>query len=446
MIKRCNMMIFGSTGDLTYQKLLPAILDLYKAKELCHEFQLVCIGRKEWSLDEYLDKLDTKYKSDVDFLAFKSHITYHQMNFENDGEFESLKVFSFDKSWIYYLATAPRFFEPIANSLNNYGFLEETNGFRRVVFEKPFGANFHDAKMINKHISKILDESQIYRIDHYLGKEMIQNILLTRVYNSFFEMLWHKDAIECFEVVISESIGVKNRGSYYDHSGALKDMVQNHMFQIVALLAMSLPEVLIPDTIREEKTKILKKLEVTEDIVLGQYDGYLDEKDIPADSKTETFVAMKVNVDHKRWRDVPFFLKTGKALANKYAHIVVHFKRNQGHVKDNILVIQIQPEEGIFLQLNSKKPGISNDVTTVNMDYCHSCLKYGSEPSAYGRLILDIMLGDKSLFASWEEIETSWSVIDKIEKIKATLPLEVYKQNSDWDSHVLKERDWWKND
>lgn len=435
-------MIFGATGDLTYLKLLPAIFGLFKEGELCKKFELICIGRKGLDLDGYLDGLDDEYSKQLEFNEFKSHMTYKEMDFTNKESYESLEAFIDGKNWIFYLATAPRFFEMITSYLNDFEYLKERVGFRRIVFEKPFGVDFTDAKKINKHISKVLKESQIFRIDHYLGKEMIQNILLTRAYNSFFELLWHHEAIDYFEIVISEESGVKNRGGYYDQSGAMKDMVQNHMFQIVSLLAMDLPEMLIPEAIQEEKSKVLRKIEVTDNMVLGQYKGYLDEKGIKENSETETFVSMELKVHTRRWKDVSFYLKTGKALHEKYAHIVVHFKKNHSLAKDNILVIQVQPEEGIMLRVNSKEPGVSNNVTPVMMDYCHSCLKYGDEPSAYGRLLLDIVLGDKSLFASWEEIESSWHAIEKMKKPE----LIVYDKNEKWDDHIVLKKGWWQRD
>lgn len=446
MERQCNVMIFGATGDLTYQKLLPALYSLFDHGALCEEFQLVCVGRRHYTLDEYLDNLDKSYAMQLNFQNFKKHIQYHQLDFTDGDSYKHLSVYSMDRNWIFYLATAPKYFSMIAQKLHHLDFLKEEPYFKRIVFEKPFGVNFNDAKAINASIGEILDERQIYRIDHYLGKEMIQNILLTRYYNTVIEMLWHKDAIDAFEIVIAEDVGVKNRGGYYDNSGALKDMVQNHVFQIVALLAMDLPETLTPSAIRKTKTHVLKHLKLTEDNVFGQYEGYLEEKNIRPDSKTETFVAMKLLVDQKRWKDVPFYIKTGKALSNKHAHVVARFKQNFGGAEENLLMIEIQPEEGIYLQLNSKRPGISNDVSKVTLDYCHSCLKYGSEPSAYGRLLLDVALGDKSLFASWDEIETSWRIIDEAEKIKASQPLHYYEVGSDWDQNVLIEKGWYIDD
>ncbi|WP_240838965.1 glucose-6-phosphate dehydrogenase [Acidaminobacter sp. JC074] len=443
MVKKCQFMIFGATGDLTYKKLLPAIFSLYKEGELCDKFKLILIGRRSLTLEDYLKDLDVEVTKQLAFHNFKDHLTYHQMDFSKQEDYEALNHYLSKENWVFYLATAPRFFEVISSHLDHYGYLDESAGFRRIVFEKPFGINFSDAKKINKHISKILDESQIFRIDHYLGKEMIQNILLTRAYNSFIEMLWHKDAIDYFEIVISEESGVHNRAGYYDGSGALKDMVQNHMFQIVALLSMDLPESLIPEVIQEEKSKILKQIKVMHNLVVGQYQGYLDEKGVKADSETETFVAMEVHVDNRRWKDTPFYLKTGKALKDKYAQVVVHFKK-MSSVSENLLIIQIQPDEGIKLKINSKKPGVSNEIDNVTMDYCHSCLKYGDEPSAYGRLLLDVILGDKSLFASWDEIESSWHAIDKIEKIKPQ-PL-IYEKHSDWHENLLIKKGWYKYD
>lgn len=444
MIKRCQFMIFGATGDLTYLKLIPAIYNLFKEGSLCPNFKLICIGRRELNLEEYLEPVVDGIKSQLSFHNFKSHITYHQMDFQDKNSYDSLEEYLAHDNWVFYLATAPRFFELISSNLNEHGYMSEERGFKRIVFEKPFGENFSDAKKINKHISKFLDESQIYRIDHYLGKEMIQNILLTRAYNSFIELLWHKDTIEYFEVVISEKDGVKDRGNYYDQSGALKDMVQNHMFQIVALLAMDLPDVLIPEAIQEEKCKVLKHLKATHNVTFGQYQGYKEEKGVDEYSETETYVALEVHVDNRRWKDTPFFLKTGKALKDKFAHVIVHFKK-MDHAEANVLIIQVQPDEGIKLRLNTKKPGVSNEIDTVTMDYCHSCLKYGDEPSAYGRLLLDTIIGDKSLFASWDEIESSWVMIDKIEKMKKD-NLVIYEKHSEWEKDVVLKKGWWLYD
>lgn len=442
MTKSCQFMIFGATGDLTYLKLIPAIFSLYKQGELCPEFKLVCIGRKELDVDAYVLPIDEAVTKQLQFSEFKNHIQYIKMDFTDKEAYCVLKEHMMAGNWIFYLATAPQFFEIISGHLHDHYFLDEHNGFRRIIFEKPFGVDFHDAKKINKHITKILKEDQVYRIDHYLGKEMIQNILLTRAYNSFLEMLWHKDAIDYIEVVVSESATVKTRAGYYDHSGALKDMVQNHMFQMVALLGMDLPEVLIPEKIQVEKNKVLKQIKVTDQLVFGQYKGYLEEIGVAENSQTETFVAMAVEIQSKRWKGMPIYLKTGKALKDKYAQIVVHFK-NMHYAKENVFVIKIQPEEGIQFKMNSKKPGVSNEMDTVTLDYCHSCLKYGDEPSAYGRLLLDMILGDKSLFASWEEIEASWSIIHSIKKPKA---LVYYDKHTEWDEKVVLEKGWWRGD
>lgn len=440
MVKSCNFMIYGATGDLAYLKLLPAIYGLYKENNLCENFRLICIGRRTLDLETYLEPLDSDIRMQLSFNGFKEHIIYHKMDFTDLDAYAKLDDYKHG-NWIYYLATAPRYFEDIVKGLDFYGYLKESFGFKRIVFEKPFGEDLKHAKHINKFIMKFLEEDQVFRIDHYLGKEMIQNILFTRAYNQFFEMLWHKDAIEKVEIVISEIDGVKNRAGYYDQAGALKDMVQNHMFQILSLIAMDLPDVLIPEAIREEKLKVLKRIELTHEIVLGQYEGYLFEEGIDVNSKTETFVALKLFIDHKRWHHVPFYLKTGKALEKKHAHVVIYFKKNHGS-EDNVLMIEIQPEEGIFLQINSKAAGISNEIRSVKMDYCHSCLKYDDQPSAYGRLLLDIIMGDKSLFASWEEIEVSWAIIEKL--IKTDNKLEKYPKHSPWHNQVLMKDGWWK--
>lgn len=445
-MKSCHLMIFGATGDLTYQKLLPGIFQLYKTRQVCDNFQLVCIGRKQMDLEAYLDPVSQDLKKQIEFESFKSHLVYHQMDFTDEKAYKSLESYDFSKAWVFYLATAPSFFTKIVHTLNANDYLKDNKVYKRIVFEKPFGVNFQDAKAINESICEVLDEKQVYRIDHYLGKEMIENILLTRTYNKMLEILWSKVAIDYVEISISEKDGVKNRGTYYDHAGALKDMVQNHILQIVALLAMDLPDQLEPDKIRKEKTKILKKIYLKAPPVFGQYRGYLEEKNVSESSKTETFVAAKLFIDDDRWTDIPFYIKTGKALEEKFAHVVIHFKENEKPASENVLIIKIQPDEGIYLQMNTKKPGISSEVTKVSLDYCHSCLKYVDSPSAYSRLLLDIMSGDKSLFSSWEEIEASWKVIDAMEKHGQNQDLIIYEKNSKFDHDILLEKGWWAYD
>ena len=445
-MKACHLMIFGATGDLTYQKLLPAIFQLYKDRQVCDNFQLVCIGRKDMDLEAYLKPISQDLKKQLEFESFKNHLVYHQMDFIDEGAYKSLDKYDFSKAWVFYLATAPSFFTKIVHTLDTYNYLKDCEGYKRIVFEKPFGVNFQDAKAINESICEVLQEKQVYRIDHYLGKEMIENILLTRTYNKMLEILWRKDAIDYIEISISEKDGVKNRGGYYDHAGALKDMVQNHILQIVALLAMELPDQLEPDKIRKEKTKILKKIYLKEPPVFGQYRGYLEEKNVSKTSNTETFVAAKFFIDDDRWTDIPFYIKTGKGLEEKFAHVVIHFKENEKPAFENVLIIKIQPEEGIYLQMNTKKPGISNEITKVSLDYCHSCLKYVDSPSAYSRLLLDIMSGDKSLFSSWEEIEASWNIIDTMDQNRLKLDLKIYEKNTNFDKHILLEKGWWAYD
>jgi glucose-6-phosphate 1-dehydrogenase len=333
---------------------------------------------------------------------------------------------------IYYLATAPHYFPIIARALIANRLIQRGDMRSKIVFEKPFGEDLETAKAYNKLLLESIDESQVYRIDHYLGKEMLQNILTVRFANKIFESIWNHENIDHIKIIALESETVKQRGGYYDRSGALKDMVQNHLFQTLALVAMDSPMGLSDALIKNEKVKVLENIQISDEVIFGQYDGYLSEKDIPDDSKTETFVAIKAYINSQRWRNTPFYLMTGKKLSKKIAEIIVTFKDancffEKGQPVKNILKIEIFPREGIILQFNGKAPGLQAYTMPMKLDYCHMCNIIGNSPEAYEKLILDVIHDDASLFTRWDEIESAWRIIDSMSNIKRFEPLYIYK-------------------
>ncbi|MFQ5836163.1 MAG: glucose-6-phosphate dehydrogenase, partial [bacterium] len=355
---------------------------------------------------------------------------YFQTNFYDEKRFRDLGNFvksaeqkhRLSGNRLFYLATMPQHFRAIAHSLGKYKLVEPKKGWTRVIFEKPFGEDLTSAKKLNSCIEKVFDENQIYRVDHYLGKELVQNVTAIRFTNTILEPLWNKDYVDHVQIVLSEDFGIEGRGAYYDRYGVLKDVVQNHMMQLLCLVAMEAPFKLGGEYIRDEKVRVLKSIRDIdpENVVLGQYDGYTEEKGIAKNSNTETFAALKLFVDNERWKDVPFYLITGKKMKDKITSIYIQFKQAPclllNGVCDflpNYLVIQIQPDEGIYLQLNAKAPG-KFEITSVKMDFCHKCTFGPNTPEAYENLLLAVMNGDQSVFIRSDEIEATWRVIDEI--------------------------------
>lgn len=341
---------------------------------------------------------------------------------------------------VFYFATMPHHFEVISRNFANHRIVPDKKKIKsfsdvpwhKLVYEKPFGYDLTSAKNINKYITQIFDEQQIYRIDHYLGKELVGNIAMIRFTNRVFEPLWNNEHIDSVSINISENIGVEARGAFYDSYGALKDMVQSHMLQILALVAMEAPKRLAANFIRDAKANVLKKIDV-EQVVLGQYDGYLQEKDVKLNSKTETFAALCLKVNNNRWGGVPFYLKTGKFLNKKEAFIEITFKRVECLLdfcpsQPNSLKIKISPDEGFYLGLNVKVPGVANEVVPVSMDFCHSCLFGPNTPAAYQILLSDVIMGDQSAFVRSDEVEISWKILKQIDLKKTRL--HVYEKGS----------------
>ncbi|TLS37949.1 glucose-6-phosphate dehydrogenase [Pseudalkalibacillus caeni] len=445
------IVIFGATGDLAKRKLYPSIYNLYEKGHLTDDFAVVGVARRQLSNEEFRNNVkDSIYENsskaaDSKEDSFVKHFFYQPFDVTNDESYQALKSmlenldqqFSIPGNRIFYLAMAPEFFGTIALNLEAEG-LTQTDGWKRLVIEKPFGHNLPSAKKLNEEIRQVFSEDEIYRIDHYLGKEMVQNIEVIRFANALFEPLWNNRYISNIQITSSETVGVETRGGYYEKSGALRDMVQNHILQMVALLAMEPPIKLTTEDIRNEKIKVFRSLrpvipeEVDQYFVRGQYDagevndkevqGYREESNVDPESNTETFVAGKVMIDNFRWAGVPFYIRTGKRMATKSTKIVVEFKElpmnlyfeQQEEKGPNLLVINIQPEEGMRLHLNAKKSSPTGGTTPIQLEFNNNSLTSINTPEAYERLLYDCMKGDATNFTHWDEVALSWQFIDPI--------------------------------
>lgn len=449
----CIMAIFGGTGDLTHRKLIPAIYNLHYKGQLPERFIVVGIGRKAKSHEQYRDELldsvgkFSRFKIENDLWnKLSSKIFYYQLNFTDLPAYRGLKQFldeidereNIGGNRLYYLSVAPVYFETITLNLKYNDMAANEGAWQRLVIEKPFGRDLVTAQYLNSVITEVFPEENIFRIDHYLGKEMLQNMLVIRFGNALFESIWNSRYIDNIQITSSETVGVESRAEYYESSGAMRDMVQSHMLQLLALVGMEPPVSINAKYIKDEKVKLLRSLEkigpgnVRANVVRGQYgsgiingkavNGYREENGVSDISNTETFVAMRLFVGNFRWGNMPFYLRTGKRMPEKTTNIIIEFKsmpeilyfKEYKGMQPNILRIQIQPEEGISLQFNAKKPGTINEITKVDMDFYQNQKFEGNSPEAYERLIADTLRNDHTLFTSWEEIETSWSFVDNI--------------------------------
>ncbi|SDY91681.1 glucose-6-phosphate 1-dehydrogenase [Evansella caseinilytica] len=456
---RTTIVIFGATGDLAKRKLFPSIYNLYKKGQLSEEFAVVGVARRPWTNETIRDTVRQSLQGNdhaaEELEEFCSHFYYHPFDVTSKSSYHELNElltrlesnYHIPGNRIFYMAMAPEFFGTIAVNLKTEG-LTDTAGWTRLVIEKPFGRDYPSAYELNEEIRQAFDEDQIYRIDHYLGKEMVQNIEVIRFANAIFEPLWNNRYISNIQITSSETLGVEDRGGYYETSGALRDMVQNHMLQMVSLLAMDPPIRLTTNEIRSEKIKVLRALRpVTGDkvhkyFVRGQYgpgtvngkevDGYRNEDKVDPQSHTETFVAGKLLIDNHRWAGVPFYIRTGKRMGIKSTKIVVQFKElpmnlyfdKNDVMHPNLLIIHIQPDEGISLVLNGKKIGPTGETIPVQLDYSNDSVDGVNTPEAYERLLYDCMLGDATNFAHWDELELSWKYVDAISKVWETLPAQ----------------------
>ena len=450
------MMIFGGTGDLTHRKLLPALYHLLADDRLPREASIICIGRKAKDDETYRREARQSIAAfsrtgvDEERLAnFLSHVHYRQMEFiSRPQSYQDLQewltrneaLYKAPAVRLFFLAVAPEHFGPIVQHLNEHHLVEKGNPAHRVMIEKPFGQDLATARALNETISRALEEKQVYRIDHYLGKEMIRNILAIRFANSLFEPLWNHHYIDNIQITSTETLGVESRGDYYEQSGILKDMLQNHLLQMLALITMEPPVDLMPESVRDEKVKALRSLRCFDKVsscggvVMGQYDkgtvkgqevpAYRQEDKVDPASIVPTYIALQARVDNFRWGGVPIYIRAGKRLDRSRTQIVIEFKSLAGvnyysefeGQPPNLLVIQVQPAEGMYFQINAKRPGNEFRMERVELNYSQSNRFQGNVPEAYEQLILEALRANSSLFTRWDELEHSWRFIEGLER------------------------------
>ena len=465
-----TLVIFGAHGDLTKRLLMPALYDLAAAELLDDKFKILGVDlaegdTKEWAgeltatmqtftkdpnAEFYVEKIDEKTWGWV-----QQRLTYLRADFTKQEDMAKVKE-AVQGSAIFYFAVAARFFGPLVDQLGNNGLLEEKEGvFRRVCIEKPYGEDLASAKALNARVLSHADEKQVFRIDHFLGKETVQNIMALRFANGIFEPLWRRDHIDFVEITAAETIGVEGRGKFYEPTGALRDMVPNHLFQLLSMVTMEAPNSFDAEAVRDEKAKLLKAIHPVSahDVVRGQYEagqyeagpmkdkqvpGYRQEPNVAPDSKTETYIAMQLNIENWRWAGVPFYLRTGKRMASRQTEVVIHFRRppfalfretEVDELAANILTITVQPHEGMSLSLSAKHPGPKMVLAPIELKFNYEDAFARKPNVGYETLIYDCLIGDPTLFQRADMIEASWAVVDPV--LHGTFEPELYKAGSE---------------
>lgn len=451
-LEDCTMVIFGGTGDLARRKLAPALFNLHLEGKLPAGFSMIGVGRKEKSSSQYRSELAeaiSEYSFETwdeeAWAPLAERIDYLRADIEDPAAYPLIREYIAEHNKqrnplgneLYYFAVSPHLFHPLADNLGadkTKGTGTSAQGWRRVMIEKPFGSNLETARSLNKALCASFNDQNIYRTDHYLGKEMLHNILVVRFINTVFEPLWNNTYIENVQVTVAENEGIGSRGSYYDRTGAMRDMVQSHLLQMLAVVAMEPPGEASLNEVISNKLKLISAIRLwpengpARNVVFGQYEGYNREKDVSDTSTTETYVALKLAVDNARWQGVPFYLRTGKMLQEKQARVTIQFKKPVGHevaaistgldIENgsllNLLTLKMQPSEGIAFQFNIKKPASVDEIVPATMDFCQQCAFQINSPEAYELLIADAIKGEKTRFSSWEEIEKAWMLIDGI--------------------------------
>ncbi|MEO0529602.1 MAG: glucose-6-phosphate dehydrogenase [Planctomycetota bacterium] len=440
-----TIVIFGASGDLTSRKLIPALYNLHRKGRLPEDTRIVGFSRTKFSHEEWRKDLrettakfaGDNFKADV-WEDFSQQVFYFPGDIGKPEDFPKLGTFLDEleegacSTRLYYLSTAPRFYEPAINHLGEAGLAGETDDHsRRVVIEKPFGTDLETAHKLNEIVHRSFDEKQVYRIDHYLGKETVQNLFVLRFANAIFEPIWNRNFIDHVQITVAEEVNVGSRAGYYDSAGVVRDMIQNHLLQLLMVTAMEPPASYSADPVRDEKVKVLKAVRsktpeaIARDTIRAQYRGYLQGDGVPDDSRTATFAAIKLGIDNWRWQGVPFYLRSGKALSCRTTQIVIQFRQpphmlfdaGPRNIRDaNRLVIQVQPAEGIQMHFQTKVPDAGMSMRQTDLDFNYHKNFGGSIPEAYERLLLDAIEGDASLFARADEVEAAWAICDPILK------------------------------